>query len=118
MNTGCLEHIDFVDINKIDFNFDVFEEVNVKEAHLKSRTSLIVISQEDNNRREKDFRSLDDSTLFQIISRHDLANLRIVAFAISIMQKRYTSSFMVQGGFFIFYILFNEIFFEKLCWFE
>uniref|UniRef100_A0A915E5Y7 Phosphorylase b kinase regulatory subunit n=1 Tax=Ditylenchus dipsaci TaxID=166011 RepID=A0A915E5Y7_9BILA len=97
LNTGCLEHIDFVNPNEIDFSVEVFEEVAAKEAHLKSKATLRPIPPVDSNRREKEFRSMDDHTLFQIIAKNDLENLRVVAFAISIMQKRYTSGFVVHG---------------------
>lgn len=82
----------------MEFNIDVFEEVNAKEAFQKSRSNLRPIPPEDNNRLEKEFRTLDDPTLFQIIARHDLENLRVLAFAISIMQKRFNSNFVVHGG--------------------
>lgn len=87
-----------MDINKIKFNIDIFEEVNVKEAFLKSRSNLRAPPPEENNRLEKEFHALDDSTLFQIIARHDLDNLRVLAFAISIMQKRFHNNFVVHGG--------------------
>lgn len=40
---------------------------------------------------------MDDHVLYQIIARNDVENLRSVAFAIAVMQKRYTSTFVVQG---------------------
>lgn len=40
---------------------------------------------------------MDDHALYQIIARNDIENIRAVAFAIAVMQKRYTSTFVVQG---------------------
>lgn len=87
-----------MNLSNIEFNVNVFEEVDAKQAHLKSRSSLRSVPPTLIMKREKDFRQLDDHALFQIIARHDLDSLHIVAFAIVIMQKRYSSNFVVQGG--------------------
>lgn len=87
-----------MNLHEIQFNVNVFEEVDAKQAHLKSRSSLRPVPTSFISKREKDFRNMDDHSLFQIIARHDLDSLRIVAFAIAIMQKRYSSNFVVHGG--------------------
>lgn len=94
-----MEHVDFVNLNDIDFeNIDVFEEVDAKQAHLKSKSSLRSIPAPMSDRWEKDFRMLDDHALFQLIVRHDFGSLNVLAFAIAIMQKRYSPNFVVHGG--------------------
>lgn len=99
LNTGCIEHVDFMRIQEIEFDeAGIFEEVDAKAAHLKMRSSLRPIPLEDHRRSEQEFRDLDDHTLFQYIAKHDEDNLRAVAFSIAVMQQRYTSSFAVQGG--------------------
>ena len=100
LNSGCIEHVDFANMQEIDCDSKegIFEEVDAKAAHLKMQSSLRPVSPEDHRQSEKEFREMDDHTLFQYIAKQEEDNLRIVAFAIAIMQKRYTSSFVVQGG--------------------
>jgi phosphorylase kinase alpha/beta subunit len=98
LNTGCIEHVDFVNMDNVNFDIEVFKEYDAKAAHIKSKSNLRPIAATDDiTRKEKDFRTMDDHTLFQIVARNDLENLRAVAFSIGAMQKRYSSAFVVQG---------------------
>lgn len=87
-----------MNLNEIEFNINVFEEVDAKQAHLKSRSTLRPIPASFTLKCEKDFRHYSNFDLIEIIIRNDSDNLRIVAFAIVIMQKRYSSNFLINGG--------------------
>uniref|UniRef100_A0A1I7YF00 Phosphorylase b kinase regulatory subunit n=1 Tax=Steinernema glaseri TaxID=37863 RepID=A0A1I7YF00_9BILA len=98
LNNCCVEHIDFADMDEIEFDFDILEEVDDKSKDLiRSKTSLRAITVEDTKLKEADYRPLVDHDLYQIISKHDVDNLREVAFAIAVMWKRYTPQFVVAG---------------------
>uniref|UniRef100_A0AC34QWD7 Phosphorylase b kinase regulatory subunit n=1 Tax=Panagrolaimus sp. JU765 TaxID=591449 RepID=A0AC34QWD7_9BILA len=97
LNAGCTEHIDFVNLDDIDFDRTVFEEVDPNTAHLKSKSSMRPVPSEDRVIPEKELQKYDDHTLFQIIVNHEVQNLRTLAFAICTMIGRYTGSFVVHG---------------------
>jgi len=97
LNTGCTEHVDFVNVNDIDFDRTIFEEVDATTAHLKSKSNLRPVPAEEDIVSEKEIQKYDDHTLFQIIANHDVENLRTLAFAICTMISRYTGGFVVHG---------------------
>lgn len=81
LNTGCIEHVDFVNLDDIEFDVDVFEELDMKTAHLKSKTSLRTLPPDDDlsDMNETDYLHMDDHSLFSIISKADPDNLRETA---------------------------------------
>ncbi|KAK0399096.1 hypothetical protein QR680_002897 [Steinernema hermaphroditum] len=98
LNNCCVEHIDFADIEDMEFDLDILEEVNDRQKELiRSKTSLRAITVEDTKSKEADYRPRADHDLYQIISKHDVDNLREVAFAIAVMWKRYSPQFTVVG---------------------
>jgi phosphorylase kinase alpha/beta subunit len=100
LNTGCMEYIGFVDIDEVEFNnVNIFEELDTKTAHLKSKASLRALPSDDETGlfEEVKYKSMADHDLFSIISKSDSDQLKETAIAIAIMMKRYTANFVVQG---------------------
>jgi phosphorylase kinase alpha/beta subunit len=99
LNTGCMEHVDFVSLDDVEFNVDVFEELDMKTAHLKSKASLRALPLDDEFTiiDETAYKNLDDHELFSIISKADPDQLKETAIAIALMIKRYTGNFVVQN---------------------
>jgi hypothetical protein len=99
LNTGCIEHVDFVSLDDIEFDVDAFEELDIRTAHLKSKTSLRTLPMEDESPQidEIPYRSMDDHELFSIIAKADPDQLKETAIACAIMMKRYSEKFVVQG---------------------
>ncbi|CAD5219602.1 unnamed protein product [Bursaphelenchus okinawaensis] len=99
LNTGCVEHLDFVKLDDIDFEVDVFQEIDMKTAHVKAKTSLKTLTLESQSiLSEELYQKMDDHELFSIISGEEvLDNIREIAIALAVMIKRYTGSFIVHG---------------------
>ncbi|KAI3418866.1 hypothetical protein GPALN_007966 [Globodera pallida] len=98
INTGCIEHIDMVDPDDVEFDVDPLEEIDANEAQLRSRTKLKNIPPENaDSLAEQEMSEKEDHELYQLIARNNTDNLRRIAFAIAIMQTRYPGTFVVQG---------------------
>uniref|UniRef100_A0A7E4ZX26 Phosphorylase b kinase regulatory subunit n=1 Tax=Panagrellus redivivus TaxID=6233 RepID=A0A7E4ZX26_PANRE len=97
LNTGCIEHVDFVNIDDVEFDRTIFEEIDATAAHLKSKSSMRPIPTEQDLITEAELSIYDDHALFQIITEHNIDHLRNLAFAISVMINRYTRYFTVAG---------------------
>ncbi|KAI6223548.1 Phosphorylase b kinase regulatory subunit [Aphelenchoides fujianensis] len=99
LNTGCIENVDFVSLDDVQFDVEPFEELDIKTAHRKSKSSIKTLQFDDQVTPidEAPYRSSDDHELFSIVSQADVDNLRELAMAIAVMHKRYGGSFVVQG---------------------
>ncbi|KAL3119137.1 hypothetical protein niasHT_003920 [Heterodera trifolii] len=99
INTGCIEHIDMVNPDDVEFDVDVLEEVDAKEALLRARTKLRKVPPEnvEGLLSEQQLSGMEDHELYQIIARNNTENLRRVAFAVAVLQMRYPGTFVVQG---------------------
>ncbi|CAD5226819.1 unnamed protein product [Bursaphelenchus xylophilus] len=99
LNTGCIEHLDFVKLDDIEFDVDIFQEIDMKTAHMKSKTSMKTLPLESQSiLSECVYQAMDDHELFSIIAREDVIdNLREIAIALAVMIKRYSGSFVVHG---------------------
>uniref|UniRef100_A0A914GR47 Phosphorylase b kinase regulatory subunit n=1 Tax=Globodera rostochiensis TaxID=31243 RepID=A0A914GR47_GLORO len=98
INTGCIEHIDMVDPDDVEFDVDPLEEIDANEAQFRSRTNLRNIPPENaDGLAEQEMSAKEDHELYQLIARNNTDNLRGIAFAIAIMQTRYPGTFVVQG---------------------
>jgi hypothetical protein len=88
-----------VSLDDIEFNVGAFEELDIRTAHLKSKTSLRALPMEDESPQidELPYRSMDDHELFSIIAKADPDQLKETAIAIAVMMKRYSEKFIVQG---------------------
>lgn len=95
---GCIEHLDFVNLDDIEFNVKPFEELDVRTAQLKSKASLRNITLEDESPIDETlYKIMDDHTLFNIITRSDSDNIKETSAAIVVMMKRYSGNFVVQN---------------------
>uniref|UniRef100_A0A9J2P4L3 Phosphorylase b kinase regulatory subunit n=1 Tax=Ascaris lumbricoides TaxID=6252 RepID=A0A9J2P4L3_ASCLU len=97
LNTGCTEHVDFATSEDASVAEDAFEELGGKTSQMISRTSLRDVVEEDVTSREQDFLSRSDQELYELVKRHDVDNLRVVAFANAVLCRRYGSEFQVDG---------------------
>ncbi|MFH4977840.1 hypothetical protein AB6A40_004549 [Gnathostoma spinigerum] len=94
LNSGCMEHIDFATSEDIPPD-DAFEELGGKAAQIISRTSIDHVD-DDFRLSEKDYVSKSDSELCEIVKKHDVENLRVVAFAIAVLMRRYGKQYCVS----------------------
>ncbi|KAI6236314.1 Phosphorylase b kinase regulatory subunit [Aphelenchoides besseyi] len=99
LNTGCMEYIDFVNLDDIEFDVEVFKELDVKNSHRKSRSSIktLAMDEEQTPIDETPYRNMEEHSLFTIITQSDVDSLRELSMAIAIMMKRYGGNFVVQG---------------------
>ncbi|VDM37266.1 unnamed protein product [Toxocara canis] len=97
LNTGCTEHVDFATSEDASVAEDAFEELGGKTSQMISRISLRDVVEEDVTSREQDFLSRPDQELYELVKKHDVDNLRVVAFANAVLCRRYGSEFQVDG---------------------
>ncbi|VDN59284.1 unnamed protein product [Dracunculus medinensis] len=97
--SGCTEHVDFLVNNSDDIdyinNFDEFVG-DISPIIPKTSTRYIVL-EEDTKSIESDFKSKSDHELHAIARIHDINNLRVVAFALGILQNRHGKEFIIEG---------------------
>ncbi|VDM53551.1 unnamed protein product [Angiostrongylus costaricensis] len=88
LNTSCIEHIDFVSSDEVEFDIDVLEETNGK-SQILSRLSL-GDGIDDEATDIKEIQKLSDQELCEIIRRDDVDRPRQLAFALATIWSRHS----------------------------
>uniref|UniRef100_A0A0N4Z8A4 Phosphorylase b kinase regulatory subunit n=1 Tax=Parastrongyloides trichosuri TaxID=131310 RepID=A0A0N4Z8A4_PARTI len=89
INTGCLEHIDFVAPENVGFTIDIVKEVQISESLFKKNSNLTLFT----NRgvhciSPSEMETLDYDKLVSLAGTIDEDNVRTAAFALCILRKR------------------------------
>uniref|UniRef100_A0A0N5A3W4 Phosphorylase b kinase regulatory subunit n=1 Tax=Parastrongyloides trichosuri TaxID=131310 RepID=A0A0N5A3W4_PARTI len=98
INTGCLEHIDFVTPENVNFTFDIVREVQVSGSLPKKDSSIPLITDKDVHYvLPSEIESLEFDELVKLALVTDEHSIRTSAFALCILRKRFGEDHYIDG---------------------
>uniref|UniRef100_A0AC35U6Q3 Phosphorylase b kinase regulatory subunit n=1 Tax=Rhabditophanes sp. KR3021 TaxID=114890 RepID=A0AC35U6Q3_9BILA len=98
LNTGCLEHIDFVTPDEIEFKIDVVKELSAAALPFKKEISFRPnnVVHCDNETTLKEFEKMTNNELIGVIVKTEPDNVKIIAHALFALKSRFNGSYQIN----------------------